>query len=118
MSRIKNAWQARRVRHRRLRRQLIGSPVRPRLNVFRSSKHTYAQIIDDHSGHTLASASTREQSIDSGSKKAKAAEVGKLVAARAKTKGVSSVVFDRGGYQFHGRVKDLADAAREGGLLF
>ena len=118
MARIKTSWEARRVRHRRLRRHLLGSTDRPRLNVFRSSKHTYAQVIDDTSGHTLASASTLEPTVESGSKKSKAAEVGKLVAERAKNKGVKAVVFDRGGYQFHGRVKDLADAAREGGLLF
>ena len=93
-----------------------------RLSVFRSSKHIYAQVIDDVAGHTLAAASSLDESLKPGLKtgadKAAAAAVGKLVAERAKAAGVSAVVFDRGGYLFHGRVKALADAAREGGLDF
>jgi large subunit ribosomal protein L18 len=95
---------------------------RPRLSVFRSSKHIYAQVIDDATGHTVASASSLEKdlgaSLKTGADKAAAAEVGKLVAERAKGAGVSEVVFDRGGYIYHGRIKALADAARENGLSF
>jgi len=95
---------------------------RPRLSVFRSSKHIYAQIIDDVAGRTLAAASTLDESVRSGRKtganRDAAEAVGKLLAERAKAAGVSTVVFDRGGYLFHGRVKALADAAREGGLDF
>lgn len=102
-----------------LRRQATG---RPRLSVFRSGKHIYAQIIDDAGGRTLAAASsvdaTLKGKLKSGADKAAAAEVGKLVAERAVAAGIKEVVFDRGGYIFHGRVKALADAAREGGLTF
>ncbi len=95
---------------------------RPRLSVFRSSQHIYAQVIDDKNGHTLAAASSLDKEIKSklktGADKAAAGEVGKLVAERAKSAGVEKVVFDRGAYIFHGRVKALADAAREGGLQF
>jgi large subunit ribosomal protein L18 len=95
---------------------------RPRLSVFRSSKHIYAQIIDDVAGRTLVSASTVEEALRGGQKtganKDAAVAVGKLIAERAKAAGVTTVVFDRGGYLFHGRVKALADAAREGGLEF
>jgi len=102
-----------------LRRQATG---RPRLSVFRSGKHIYAQIIDDAEGRTLAAASSVDASLKSklksGADKAAAAEVGKLVAERAVAAGIKEVVFDRGGYIFHGRVKALADAAREGGLTF
>jgi large subunit ribosomal protein L18 len=95
---------------------------RPRLSVFRSSKHIYAQVIDDANGHTLAAASSLEKelgsSLKTGADKAAAAEVGKLVAQRAKDAGISEVVFDRGGYIYHGRIKALADAARESGLSF
>jgi large subunit ribosomal protein L18 len=92
---------------------------RPRLSVFRSSKHIYAQIIDDANGLTVAAASSLEQGKDSNGATVTAAEaVGKLVAERAKEKGLTDVVFDRGGYMYHGRVKALADAAREGGLNF
>ena len=90
---------------------------RPRLSVFRSSKHIYAQVIDDASGRTLAAASSREAGITNGSGKVDAARaVGKALAERAKAAGVSSVVLDRGGYQYHGRVRSLAEGAREGGL--
>ncbi|HWA00442.1 MAG TPA: 50S ribosomal protein L18 [Caulobacterales bacterium] len=92
---------------------------RPRLSVFRSSKHISVQVIDDAKGKTVAAASTQEESFKkSGAKKESAAAVGKLIAERAKAAGVKTVVFDRGGYLFHGRVKALADAAREGGLEF
>ena len=109
-------------RHLRVRKKIFGTADRPRLSVHRSSKHIYAQIIDDESGKTLASASTLDkslrESLDSGANKSAAAEVGKLIAKRAKEKGVEVVVFDRGGFVYHGRVSALADAAREGGLLF
>ncbi|MBV9834142.1 MAG: 50S ribosomal protein L18 [Alphaproteobacteria bacterium] len=95
---------------------------RPRLSVFRSGKHIYAQVIDDLKGHTVASASSADESLKgklkTGADKSAATEVGKLIAERAIKAGVSTVVFDRGGYMFHGRVKALADAAREGGLSF
>jgi len=98
------------------------SKDRPRLSVFRSSKHIYAQVIDDGQGRTLAAASSVDKALkgklSKGADKAAAAEVGKLIAERAKAAGVAEVVFDRGGYIFHGRVKALADAAREGGLSF
>jgi large subunit ribosomal protein L18 len=105
--------------HRRIRRKLRGTPERPRLAVFRSVAHIYAQIIDDAAGTTLVSAS----SVDKGGKTdggnvAAAKTIGKLVADRAKEKGIVKVVFDRGGYQYHGRVKALAEAARAAGLEF
>ena len=105
--------------HQRIRRKLAGTAERPRLAVFRSVAHIYAQVIDDTKGATLVSAS----SVDKGAKTnggnvAAAKAIGKLVAERAKEKGVKSVVFDRGGYQYHGRIKALADAAREAGLEF
>lgn len=113
---------ARKRRQRRVRAKISGTPERPRLNVFRSLEHIYAQVIDDMSGHTLASASTidRELRGESGGKnKTEAAKlVGTLVAKRAQAVGVKTVVFDRGGYRFHGRVKALADGAREAGLEF
>jgi large subunit ribosomal protein L18 len=107
-------------RHARLRKKVVGSELRPRLAVKRSSRHILVQLIDDAAGHTLASASTLEADVRAldGDKKAKAAEVGRLVAARAREAGVTAVVFDRGGYNYHGRVAALADAAREGGLEF
>jgi large subunit ribosomal protein L18 len=105
--------------HKRIRRKVAGNTARPRLAVFRSVKHIYAQVIDDSVGHTLAAASSNEKSgIKAGGNVAGAKAVGKLLAERAKEKGVKSVVFDRGGYLYHGRVKALADAAREGGLEF
>jgi len=105
--------------HRRIRRKLRGTAERPRLAVFRSVAHIYAQVIDDAAGATLASAST----VDKGGKTkggnlAAATAIGKLVAERAKEKGIQKVVFDRGGYQYHGRIKALADAARTAGLEF
>jgi large subunit ribosomal protein L18 len=110
--------QKRKRRHRRVRGRVQGSAARPRLCVFRSSKGIYAQVIDDDAGVTLASASTLTLDGASGSKSEKAAEVGKLVAQRAREAGIARVVFDRGGYLYHGRVKALADGAREGGLEF
>ena len=105
--------------HRRIRRKLSGTPERPRLAVFRSVKHIYAQVIDDAAGRTLASASSNEKSASTtGGNIAGAKEIGRLVAERAKEKGITRVVFDRGGYLYHGRVKALADAAREAGLEF
>lgn len=110
----------RQKRHLRLRNKVQGTPEIPRLNVFRSLNHIYAQVIDDVNGVTLVSASTVDKDIklDVTSNKVAAKEVGKLVAERAKLKGIEKVVFDRGGYIYHGRVKELAEAAREAGLQF
>lgn len=113
---------ARQRRHARVRKTVSGTPARPRLNVFRSSAHIYAQVIDDLAGRTLAAASDADKAlaaeIKGKSKTERAIVVGKAVAERAKANGVSLVVFDRGGYQYHGRVRALADAAREAGLGF
>jgi large subunit ribosomal protein L18 len=110
--------EARIRRHRRVRKKIRGTTERPRLSVFRSARHIYVQVIDDAHGRTLATASTTETGLRSGrtgtTDSAKA--VGKLVAERAKSAGISSVVFDRGGFKFHGRVASLAEGAREGGL--
>ena len=107
-------------RHARLRKKVQGSAQRPRLAVKRSSRHIVVQLIDDLAGHTLASASSLEAEVRGleGDKKARAAAVGKLVAERAREAGVTAVVFDRGGFDYHGRIAALADAAREGGLEF
>ena len=109
-------------RHRRVRKKLSGSPERPRLAVFRSHQHIYVQVIDDAEQHTLVSASSLEPELKSklasGGNIAAAVEVGKLIAERAKAKGIETVVFDRGGNLYHGRVQALADAAREAGLVF
>jgi large subunit ribosomal protein L18 len=114
--------QARERRHARVRRHIEGGPDRPRLAVFRSLQHIYAQVIDDAKGHTLASASTIDKQLAgqlSGKpKREQAALVGRIVAERAKAHGVESVVFDRGGFRYHGRVRALAEAAREAGLNF
>jgi len=112
--------------HKRIRRKLYGTPERPRLSVYRSLNHIYAQLIDDMAGKTLVSANSREGAAKTegaarkktGGNVAAAKEVGNLLAQRAKAKGVGKVVFDRGGYLYHGRVKALADAAREAGLRF
>lgn len=106
--------------HRRVRRRVGGTAERPRLCVFRSLKHIYAQVIDDGKGRTLVAASSADKaaSVSSGGNVAGAGAVGRLVAERAKEKGISKVVFDRGGYLYHGRVKALAEAAREAGLEF
>jgi len=114
-----NTNAQRKKRHKRVRSKISGTSERPRLNVFRSEKHIYAQIIDDTKGVTLCSASSLEKDFDgSGSNKEGAQKVGKQVAERAKKSGIENVVFDRGGYIYHGRVKELAEAAREGGLKF
>ena len=104
----------------RIRRRLAGTPQRPRLAVFRSQAHIYAQVIDDEAGKTLCSASTVDKDFKEkkGANVAAAKAVGQLIASRAKEKGVEAVVFDRGGFQYHGRIKALADAARESGLKF
>lgn len=106
--------------HKRIRQRVAGTPERPRLAVFRSLAHIYAQVIDDRAGHTLAAAASNEAEVGlkTGGNVDSAKAIGKLVAERAKAKGVTKVVFDRGGYLYHGRVKALADAAREAGLEF
>lgn len=109
---------SRQKRHNRVRARAIGTPERPRLNVFRSLSHIYAQIIDDSRGHTLVAASTLDKTVADAPKIEQARAVGKLVAERAVAAGLSKVVFDRGGYLYHGRIKALADGAREGGLDF
>jgi large subunit ribosomal protein L18 len=110
---------ARSRRHSRVRRRVHGTEERPRLAIYRSNKYIYAQVIDDVGGRTLAAASSQEADIKTGHLDGPtAAKVGEKIAARAKEAGVASVVFDRGGYKFHGRVKALADAAREAGLEF
>ena len=116
----KKRYQDRRRRHRRVRKKMRGTPQRPRLAVYRSNKHISAQVIDDLSGSTLAAASSTEGELRSasGGNVDAAAKVGALVAERAKAAGVETVVFDRGGFRYHGRVAALADAAREGGLEF
>ncbi len=114
--------EARKRRHRRIRARLSGTAERPRLNVFRSLDHIYVQVIDDESGKTIVSASTVDKNlradIDGKTKKEQAKLVGKAVAERAQAAGVKEVVFDRGGYLYHGRVQALAEGAREGGLEF
>ena len=104
--------------HTRIRRRVKGTVERPRLAVFRSVKHIYAQVIDDSQGHTVVAASSNEKSAANGGNLAGAKSVGKLIAERAKDKGIKLVVFDRGGYHYHGRVKALAEAARQAGLEF
>lgn len=117
-----NRARARVRRHLHIRKRVVGTPQRPRLNVFRSLNHIYAQVIDDTVGQTLASASTIDREVRdqiAGLKKTEQARVvGRVVAERALAKGVKQVVFDRGGYKYHGRVKALAEAAREAGLDF
>ncbi len=108
--------------HARVRTRLVGTPERPRLNVYRSMSHIYAQVIDDRGGRTIVSASSvdkeTKKNLKGGGNIASAKAVGKVIADRAKAAGVTQVVFDRGGYKYHGRVKALADAAREAGLQF
>lgn len=122
MANAKQTREARIARHERVRKTAIGNTDRPRLSVFRSLEHIYAQIIDDSMGHTLAAASTLDKEIRglcNGLKKGEEAQVvGKVLAERALARGVTKVVFDRGGYKYHGRVKALADAARKAGLDF
>jgi len=120
--RVKTREDIRHRLHARIRKKLAGTPARPRLAVFRSQSHIYAQVIDDEVGRTLCAASSLDGGLKTqlkrGSNLAAAKAVGRLIADRAKQKGVTAVVFDRGGFQYHGRVKALADAAREGGLQF
>ena len=120
MTQVATRGAARRKRHDRIRLNLAGTGERPRLAVFRSLNHIYAQVIDDASGTTLAAASTVEKELRGGSstKTQEAAAVGRLVAERAKSAGVERVVFDRAGFRYHGRIKSLADAARSAGLDF
>jgi len=120
MSSKKDQLDSRERRHRRVRKKVRGTAERPRLAVFRSNAHIYAQVIDDVSGRTLAAAGTAEPALkdSSGGNITAATKVGGLVAERAKAAGVTKVVFDRGGFRYHGRVAALADAAREGGLEF
>ncbi len=114
----KSRGELRVARHNRLRKKLEGTASRPRLAVFRSLKHIYAQIIDDSTGTTLAAASSQEKSLDSKGNAEGAKSVGTKLAERAKEKGITAVVFDRGGFRYHGRVASLAEGAREGGLEF
>ncbi len=125
MPKDRNATALRRVRHIRVRKKVVGSPEQPRLCVFRSLRAIYAQVIDDSTGRTLAAASSKETSEGAQSggappspKTAASVTVGKVVAERALAQGITQVVFDRGGYKYHGRVKALAEAARAGGLKF
>jgi large subunit ribosomal protein L18 len=119
---VKTKEQTRKRLHERIRKKIRGSSERPRLAVHRSQAHIYAQVIDDDAGRTLAAASSRDKDVrgklKGGGNVAAAKEVGGLVASRAKQKGIELVVFDRGGFQYHGRIKALADAAREAGLKF
>jgi large subunit ribosomal protein L18 len=122
MDKAKAKRLARQRRHARVRRHVSGTPDRPRLCVFRSLKHMQAQVIDDTSGHTLVSASTLEGEVrgqfNDKDKSAQAALLGEVIAKRALDAGITKIVFDRGGYKYHGRVKSLADAARKAGLEF
>ena len=119
MNRTKHKHTGRRRRHNRVRKNVAGTAERPRLAVFRSNRHITAQVIDDRARVTLAAASTHEAAFDGATGNADAAaKIGKLLAERAKAAGVEQVVFDRGGFLYHGRVAALADAAREGGLEF
>ena len=115
----KRLYRRRRIR-RGIRKKIKGTAARPRLSVYRSNVHIYAQLIDDEKGHTLCAASSLEKELlaAQGTKTEKAAMVGKLLAERAREKGIASVVFDRGGFRYHGRVRRLAEAAREEGLQF
>ncbi len=116
-----NKNETRKQRHVRVRKRVFGSVERPRLNVYRSNLHIYAQVVDDAKGHTLAAASSLDASLKdakNGGNIEGAQAVGRLVAERAKAAGIDRVVFDRGGYLYHGRIKALAEAAREGGLEF
>ncbi len=110
---------ARAHRHRRVRARVSGTPQRPRLCVYRSLRHIYAQLVDDQSGRTLAAASTAESGLEArGANRSSAAQVGRAIGERARAAGIERAVFDRGGYLYHGRVQALADAAREAGLQF
>ena len=113
-----NRHEIRRRIHARIREKLSGTTERPRLNVYRSLNHIYAQVIDDQKGETLVAASSLQLKLKTGGNVAAAKEIGKAVAEKAVAKGIKQVVFDRGGYLYHGRIKALADAAREAGLEF
>src|ERR1041384_4144152 len=117
---VRSANDGRHRRHLRVRKKIAGTPERPRLVVFRSSKHIYAQLVDDEGGLPLAGATDTSEGVqvEGKGKVARSFAVGKLIAAKAKEKGIAKVVFDRGGYQYHGRVKAVADGARKGGLEF
>jgi large subunit ribosomal protein L18 len=120
MTQVATRGAARRKRHDRIRLTLAGTAGRPRLAVFRSLNHIYAQVIDDASGRTLVAASTVEKELrgSEATKSEEAASIGRLIAERAKAAGIDRVVFDRAGFRYHGRIKSLADAAREAGLEF
>jgi len=121
MAKTNPSTVARQKRVKRIRKKVVGTSERPRLRVFKSSRHIYAQLIDDSTGTTLASMSTVEKGFDGADEKGKTADakkVGKLIAEKAKAAGISKVVFDRGGCLYHGRVKALSEGAREGGLEF
>lgn len=122
MARTNSKTMARSKRVKRIRKKIFGTAERPRLRVFKSAKHIYAQVIDDVAGHTLCSMSTCDKSFsapdDAKGKQSTAHQVGKLLAEKVKAQGVNRVIFDRGGYIYHGRVKALSDGAREGGLEF
>jgi large subunit ribosomal protein L18 len=122
MGKVNKAQLARKRRHARVRKNLAGTPQRPRLNVYRSLNHIYAQLIDDSQGHTLLAVSTLDpalrKTLSGKSKKEQAVAVGKALAERATEAGITQVVFDRGGYKYHGRVQELAEASREAGLQF
>lgn len=115
---VKTRSELRVIRHERLRKKIFGTTERPRLAVYRSSKHLSAQIIDDVNGVTLAAVSTQEKDLKAGDNQDGALTLGKTLAERAKAKGVKAVVFDRGGYQYHGTIAKLAEGARDGGLEF
>jgi len=122
-TKFRKALTNRERRHRRVRAKIIGTTKRPRLNIFRSSAHIYAQLIDDTQSHTIVAASDLEEAVreragEGANKSARARAVGEVIAERAKTAGVDAVLFDRGGFLYHGRVKAVADGAREGGLKF
>ncbi len=122
MGQMNARTEARLKRKRRIRKKILGTSDRPRLTIFRSARHIYAQLIDDTKGSTIVSASSIEESVKGGqafdSKKSQAVHIGKLIAERAISKGVKKVVFDRNGYLYHGRVKAISDGAREAGLEF
>jgi large subunit ribosomal protein L18 len=122
MDKAKEKRLARQRRHKRVRKHVAGTPERPRLCVYRSLQHIYVQVVDDTRGHTLAAASTLDAGVQADlsdkDKTSQAAVVGEVIAKRAQEAGVERVVFDRGGYKYHGRVKSLAEAARKGGLEF
>ena len=119
MSNSKNtARSAREIRHRRIRKNVSGTHLKPRLRIFRSIHHIYVQVIDDLRGYTIASAATVDKKVLGKTKLLKANAIGKVIANKVLEQGIKAVVFDRGGYKYHGRVKALADGAREGGLLF